>query len=63
LPRLDRQATEGTHLKSRFWMRVLITSRGWATEMEAMAPATEAMESCMKVASEYFSSCFGLLLV
>lgn len=46
-----------THLKSRFWMRVLITSRGCATVMEATAPATLAIESCMKVASEYFSSC------
>jgi hypothetical protein len=46
-----------THLKSRFWMRVLITSSGCATVMEATAPATEAMESCMNVASEYFSSC------
>lgn len=38
-------------------MRVLMTSSGCATVMEATAPATEAMESCMKVASEYFSSC------
>ena len=36
--------------KLAFWMRVLMTSRGAATVMEATAPETEARKFCVQVA-------------
>jgi hypothetical protein len=38
--------------KLAFWMRVLTTSSGAATVMDATAPAMEAMKFCVQVALE-----------
>jgi hypothetical protein len=38
--------------KLAFWIRVLTTSNGAATVMEATAPDTEAMKFCVQVALE-----------